>query len=354
MNALSRIVPRFRDVPQLLAASCTVALVIGCGGGQLNELPFADAGIARRGLQRTVATDSRDVWFLHRNPLAGTGAPASLAHWNGETLTAVTLPDNSAASTIAVAGPNEVITGGTAVLYVMGTQVTDITMQTSGAASFRVASRGDGTVYAVGNGVLMRRTPGAAAFEPLPSPVGGMNELVVVAPNQIVATGDGNGTLADVIYFFNGVAWTLSSPMHSARRLAASALDDVWAVPTTPRAGAPLEVSHYNGTGWTAVSTLVAAEVRGGITPTLTLQGIVSIGTGRAGAVVVRSYASIPPRSELVWVTGDRNGLRTAQMVRVFCTTSMCADGDFSGTPILTSDGVLFVGPYYGTVSTRQ
>lgn len=342
---------RFRSSFAALCFVATVAIACGPSLGPLDELPLASSRIQRNGILRTVAVSQHEAWILHRVPRSGASAGADVTHWDGRTLTFFDLPEEAEATSIALVGSGHVVIGGTHVLEIQGGVVRDITEQTAGSVRFLVAGRGDGVVYALGTGVLLRRGPGETMFRQIPPPPGGLNELVVAGPDRLIGVGDGNGTQADVIYHFDGTDWRPSMPPQTGRLLSAAAADDAWALPLPTSAGTPLDALAFDGTQWRTVPIRVRTELRDNNPGMLTVYGIVALGGGRAGAVVLRRYATHPPRHEILWITGTREALDRQSVVRVFCQTPGCTDGgDFTGPPALAPDGTLYVGPYVGRV----
>jgi hypothetical protein len=338
-----------RRAALVLAATAAMA----CGPGDLKELPLATSQVNRNGILRTVGTSERQAYVLHRSPVAGASTAADVSRWDGMALSFIDLPDEAQTTTIALLEADHVVTGGTRVYEIRGTTATEITDQLMGSVRYLVAGRGDGTVYALGSDVLFRRRAGATAWESMTAPPGGTIELVVAAPDRLVVVGNGDRTQADTIYHFNGTSWDISVPPTRGRQLSAASADDVWALPLLERGATPLYVLAYDGRTWTQVPINVTAQMRGNDPGALTVQGVVALGGGRAGAVVLRKYAPalMPPRWEILWITGGRAGLGTQSVVRVYCQTAGCPEGgDFTGAPERASDGTLFVGPYYGAV----
>jgi len=322
-----------------------------CGRSELREIPL-DGGILRMAIVETAASSAHDGWMFHR--IGGLLGPGSLAHWDGTTLTPVMLPATAQANGIAAVGPDHIVVGGVTVYEVEGRAApVDITAQTSGAARFLVAGRGDGTVYAAGGTVVLRRRAGETAFAQIAPTPGGLREFVVAGTDRLVGIGDGNGTIANTFYHFDGTTWRASNVTRTGQAVSAADENDVWAMPMpNSSGGVPLNVLSWDGTSWSTVNITVTEEQRGTVMPTLTLQGVVALGGGRAGVVVRRDWASAPPYRQILWITGARGtSLSRQTVVKVYCQMDRCTDGgDFAGRPTLAVDGTLFVGPYYGAV----
>jgi hypothetical protein len=332
----------------LLVAGLSLATA-HCGSG-LDELPL-DAGHITRNLILLEAASSRtDAYLLYHT---GGSAPATLAHWDGSTITDIAIDPMAQITSMANLGANHVALGGVAVLDVNGTSVNDITNQTSGAARFMVAGNGNGYLYAVAMTVTLRRTPGATTFDMLAAPPGGFTEVIMAETDRLVIVGNGDGDMPNAMYFFDGTAWNAPTLSRTGRNIAAAAFNDVWAMPLPTASGTPLSAESWDGSSWTDVPITVPAQARNGDNGTLSVLGVIPLGNYRAGAVVTRSYSTMPPYREILWVTGNRvGGLSNSTSVRVYCTQTMCSDGgDFTGGPVLAADGTLFVGPYYGHVS---
>lgn len=204
--------------------------------------------ITRSGLNAVARISDNDIWAVGNTQPFNTGDVVTLAeHFNGTSWTSVPIPNPAGGfggvlkGVAAVASNNVWAVGNSVSVNSLGESVASTLIEHFNGTSWSIV--------------------------PSPNPTGGgvLTAVTAISANNIWAVGHiGIGRGGNLIEHFDGTSWSIvaspQGPDTFLNSVSGTSANDVWAVGSIGR-GDSIQILHFNGTSWSAVSGLPADSV---------------------------------------------------------------------------------------------